>query len=69
MPNARYRELIRLRYMEELNNELVAKILGLSIDNYYNKHLLAKRQFITLLEIIICLLIINALQRKCEKSA
>ena len=50
MPNARYRELIRLRYMEELDNELVARILGLSMDNYYNKHLLAKRQFITSLK-------------------
>ncbi len=50
MPNARYRELIRLRYLEELDNELVAKILGLSMDNYYNKHLLAKRQFITSLK-------------------
>lgn len=49
MPNMRYRELIRLRYVESYSNEETAEKLGMSMDNYYNKHLLAKKQFITAL--------------------
>lgn len=45
MPNKRYRELIRLRYLELKTNEETAKALGMTMDNYYNKHKLAKEQY------------------------
>lgn len=45
MPNKRYSELIRLRYLEQNTNEETANLLGMTIDNYYNKHKLAKEQF------------------------
>ena len=47
MPNARYRELIRLRYLEDYSNEETAQLLGMTMDNYYNKHKLAKEQYIS----------------------
>lgn len=46
MPNKRYRELIRLRYLESMTNEDTADKLGMTMDNYYNKHKLAKEQYI-----------------------
>lgn len=46
MPNKRYSEIIRLRYLELLTNEETAKELGMTMDNYYNKHKLAKAQYI-----------------------
>lgn len=46
MPNARYRELIRLRYLEGYTNEETAQQLGMTMDNYYNKHKLAKAQYL-----------------------
>lgn len=46
MPNVRYRELIRLRYLEGCSNEETAQQLGITMDNYYNKHKLAKEQYI-----------------------
>lgn len=45
MPNQRYSALIRMRYLEEYSNEETAKALGMSMDNYYNKHKLAKSQY------------------------
>lgn len=45
MPNARYREIIRLRYLEDKTNEEAAAQLGMSMMNFYNKHKLAKAQF------------------------
>ena len=45
MPNTRYSELIRLRYLELKSNEETAKELGMSMENYYNKHKLAKEQY------------------------
>lgn len=45
MPNKRYSELIRLRYLELKTNEETAKALGMTMDNYYNKHKLAKEQY------------------------
>jgi len=45
MPNRRYSTLIRLRYLEELTNEETAKVMGMTMDNYYNKHKLAKKQY------------------------
>lgn len=46
MPNKRYSEIIRLRYLELLTNEETANELGMTMDNYYNKHKLAKAQYI-----------------------
>lgn len=50
MPNLRYRELIRLKYVDELPSDEVAKRLGMTLENFYNKHLLAKKQFLTALK-------------------
>ena len=50
MPNMKYRTLIRYRYLEEKSNEETAQLLGMSMDNYYNKHKLAKEQFVTTLK-------------------
>lgn len=50
MSNDRYRELIRLRYLEQKTNEETAKLLNMTMDNYYNKHKLAKEQFTKVLE-------------------
>lgn len=46
MPNKRYSEIIRLRYLELFTNEETAKALGMTMENYYNKHKLAKAQYI-----------------------
>lgn len=45
MPNARYRKLIELRYVQEKTNEETAYALEMTMQNYYNKHKLAKAQF------------------------
>lgn len=50
MPNERYRELIRHRYVFEKSNEETAAILGLSTANYYNTHKRAKGQFCEVLK-------------------
>lgn len=47
MPNERYQKLIRLRYVEHLSNEETAETLGMTMANYYNKHKLAKAQFLS----------------------
>lgn len=49
MPNLRYRAIIRLRYIEEKSNEETAKILGMSMANYYNNHKRAKEQYLSVL--------------------
>lgn len=49
MPNTRYRHLIELRYVEEKTNEETAMALEMTMDNYYNKHKLAKAQFCNIL--------------------
>ncbi|MBQ0020410.1 MAG: sigma-70 family RNA polymerase sigma factor [Bacteroidales bacterium] len=49
MPNERYRTLIRLRYLDNLSNEETAEAMGMSMANYYNKHKLAKEQFLVAL--------------------
>ncbi|MGN0213324.1 MAG: RNA polymerase sigma factor [Muribaculaceae bacterium] len=46
MPNKRYSTIIRLRYVEGLSNEETAAALQMTMDNFYNKHLRAKKQFI-----------------------
>lgn len=50
MPNKRYSELIRLRYLEEKTNEETAELLGMTMQNYYNKHKLAKVQYMRVFE-------------------
>lgn len=45
MPNKRYRNIIIMRYLEQKTNEEIAEALGMSLDNYYNKHRLAKEQY------------------------
>lgn len=49
MPNTRYRHLLELRYIEEKTNEETAMALEMTMDNYYNKHKLAKAQFCNIL--------------------
>ncbi|MGM9688129.1 MAG: RNA polymerase sigma factor [Alloprevotella sp.] len=50
MPNRRYSMLIRLRYLEERTNEETAQLLGMNMNTFYNKHKLAKEQFIKTLK-------------------
>lgn len=50
MNNDRYRHIIRLHYIEGLSNEETAKMLNMEMSNYYNKHLLAKTQFVKILK-------------------
>lgn len=45
MPNERYRQLIRLRYIDALSNEETAQALNLSMEVYYNVHKRAKAQY------------------------
>lgn len=45
MPNKRYSMIIRLRYLDGLSNEETATALQMSMDNFYNKHMRAKKQF------------------------
>jgi hypothetical protein len=40
---------MELRYIEEKTNEETAIVLGMTMDNYYNKHRLAKAQFSNIL--------------------
>lgn len=49
MPNERYRTLIRYRHVECHTNEETAAYLLMSMSNYYNKHRLAKAQFLAAL--------------------
>ena len=45
MPNIRYRNIIRLLYLEQKTHKEVAEALGMSMDNYYNKRILAEKQY------------------------
>jgi DNA-directed RNA polymerase specialized sigma24 family protein len=49
MKNERYRKLIQYRYIEDKSNEITAHLLDMTMDNYYNKHKLAKAQFCAML--------------------
>ena len=49
MPNRRYSNLIYYRYVKEKSNEETAELLGMSMNNFYNKHKLAKEQFAKIL--------------------
>ena len=50
MPNDRYRDIIRLVYLEDRSFEETSALLQMSLDNFYNKHRLAKQQFLKILE-------------------
>lgn len=56
MPNNRYRNIIRLLYLEQKSHKETAEALGMSMDNYYNKRILAEKQF-------------DAVRRKEDKNA
>lgn len=45
MPNERYRRLIVYRYLDQRSNEETAELLSLTMANFYNIHLRAKKQF------------------------
>lgn len=45
MPNSRYSQLIRMRYLDMKSNEETAKSLGVNMENYYNIHKRAKLQY------------------------
>lgn len=45
MPNYRYRAIIRLLYLEQKTHKETAEALGMSMANYYNKRILAERQY------------------------
>lgn len=49
MPNRRYSMLMRLRYVDGRTNEETAQALGMNMNTYYNKHKLAKEQFVRIL--------------------
>ena len=49
MPNKRYSQLIRLRYLDGHTNEETAALLGMNMNTFYNKHKLAKEQYIKIL--------------------
>lgn len=46
MPNRRYSRLIELRYVSGHTNEETARIMGMNMNTYYNKHKMAKEQFL-----------------------
>lgn len=45
MPNVRYRNIIRLLHLEQKTHKETAEALGMTMDNYYNKRILAEKQF------------------------
>ena len=45
MPNTRYRNIIRMLYLEQKSHKEVAEALGMSMANYYNKRILAEKQY------------------------
>ena len=45
MPNKRYAQILHLLYLEGLSMEDAARQMGMTIDNFYNKHRRARIQF------------------------
>lgn len=45
MPNIRYQNIIRLLHLEHKSHKEVAETLGMTMDNYYNKRILAEKQY------------------------
>ena len=50
MPNKRYSMIVRMRYIDGMTNEETAAALQMSMDNFYNKHMRAKKQFYDILK-------------------
>lgn len=50
MPNRRYSQLIRLRYFQGHSNEETAQLMGMNMNTFYNKHKMAKEQFIKIMK-------------------
>ena len=50
MPNKRYGRLIELKYLHNKTNEEIAKLMGMTMENYYNVHLRAKTQFFEIIK-------------------
>ena len=50
MPNRRYSQLIRLRYFQGHTNEETAQLMGMNMNTFYNKHKMAKEQFIKIMK-------------------
>ena len=50
MPNRRYSQLMRLRYVIGHTNEETAQLMGMNMNTYYNKHKLAKEQYLKTLK-------------------
>ena len=50
MPNECYKKLLIHRYLEERTNKETARLLNLSMANFYNTHLRAKAQFCSVLQ-------------------
>lgn len=46
MPNVRYRTIIRLLYLEQKTHKETAEALGMTMNNYYNKRILAEKQYL-----------------------
>lgn len=49
MPNKRYSNIIRMLYLENKTIDEVAEVLRMTKDNFYNKHRLAKEQYLRVL--------------------
>jgi DNA-directed RNA polymerase specialized sigma24 family protein len=45
MPNKRYSNIIRLSFLEQKTDKETAEALGITMDNYYNKKILAVKQY------------------------
>ena len=45
MPNRRYSNLVRLRFWEQKTDSETAEALGMTMSNYYNKKILAVKQY------------------------
>lgn len=45
MPNRRYSNLVRLRFWKQKTDSETAEALGMTMSNYYNKKILAVKQY------------------------
>ena len=48
MPNKRYSKLVRLLYLEQKQYSEAAEVLGMTMKNFYNKRILAEKQFMAI---------------------
>ena len=64
----RYRLLMKLRYLEHHSNKETAKLLGMTMKNYYNKHKLAKDQLARIMEKASCWLVTGKENRQLAEE-